>query len=304
MVEGDSTYPIIISATSQEGLYANAESLGRYLQKTTPKPNLGDLAFTLSKRRKLHRQIFVTSTSDINSLAENLRIEVQTSFEVPQTPKRVVLAFGGQTKKMVDMEKSLYESHPRIKNYIDECDKIVIKRGFLSLLPLIFQSEPLNEVVTLQCGTFAMQYACAKCWIDAGLHVEAIIGHSFGELTAMVVSGVLSLQDGLKLIASRAWLMATKWGPERGTMLVVHGSRNTVRNVVAKVNASSAEPEIEIACYNAPSSQVVVGGSLAIDRTGSLLNSDPAFSGTRFPLKFDKRHSRRSRSGFSITNLL
>ena len=281
MVEGDSTYPIIISATSQEGLYANAESLGRYLQMTTPKPKLGDLAFTLSKRRKLHRQIFVTSTSDINSLAENLRIEVQTSFEVPQTPKRVVLAFGGQTKKVVNMEKSLYESYPRIKNYINECDEVITKLGFLSLLPSIFQSEPLNDVVTLQCGTFAMQYACAKCWIDAGLDVEAVIGHSFGELTAMVVSGVLSLQDGLKLIASRAWLMATKWGPERGTMLVVHGSRDTVRDLVAKVNASSAEPEIEIACYNAPSSQVVVGGSLAIDRTESLLNSDPAFSGTR-----------------------
>ena len=282
MVEGDSTYPIIISATSQEGLYANAESLGRYLQKTRPKPNLGDLAFTLSKRRKLHRQIFVTSTSDINSLAEKLRSEVQPSFEVSQTPKRVVLAFGGQTKKMVNMEKSLYDSQPRIKNYIDECDKIVTKLGFLSLVPSMFQSEPLNDVVTLQCGTFAMQYACAKCWIDAGLQVEAIIGHSFGELTAMVVSGILSLHDGLKLIASRAWLMATKWGPEKGTMLVVHGSRDTVRNVVVKVNASSAEPEIEIACYNAPSSQVVVGGSLAIDRTESLLDSDPAFSGTRY----------------------
>lgn len=75
--------------------------------------------------------------------------------------------------------------------------------------------------------------------------------------------------------------MATKWAPERGIMRIVHGSRDTIRNIVAKVNASSAEPEIEIACYNAPSSQVVVGGSLAIDRTRSLLNSDPAFSGTR-----------------------
>ncbi|MCJ1386179.1 hypothetical protein MMC17_009305 [Xylographa soralifera] len=281
MIEGDSTYPIIISATSQEGLYANAESLGRYIQKTTPKPNLGDLAFTLSKRRRPHRQILVTSTSNINSLAESLKNDAQTSFEVPQTPKRVVLAFGGQTKKTVNMEKSLYESHPRFKNYIDECDKIVTNLGFLPLLPSIFQSEPLNDVVTLQCGTFAMQYASAKCWIDAGLHVEAMIGHSFGELTAMIVSGVLSLRDGLKLIASRAWLMATKWGPERGTMLVIHGSRDSVRNVVAKVNASSTEPEIEIACFNAPSSQVVVGGSLAIDRTESLLNSDTAFSGTR-----------------------
>ena len=172
--EAGSTYPIIISAASQESLYANAENLSRYLQKITPKPNLGDVAFTLSKRRKLHRHVFVTSASDINSLAQILKNEARNSFEVPQTPKRVVLAFGGQTKKTVNMERSLYESQPRLRNYIDECDKIVTNLGFSTLLPSIFQSEPLTDVVTLQCGTFAMQYACAKCWIDAGLQVAAM----------------------------------------------------------------------------------------------------------------------------------
>ena len=279
--EAGLTYPIIISAASKESLYANAATLGRYLQKSTPKPNLGDIAFTLSKRRKVHRQIFVTSTSDINDLAQTLQKEAQTSFEVPQTPKRIVLAFGGQTKKTVNMEKSLYESHPRLRDYINECDKIVMKLGFTTLLPSIFQSEPLTDVVTLQCGTFAMQYACAKCWIDAGLQVEAIIGHSFGELAAMVVSGVLSLWDGLKLIASRASLMATKWGSESGTMLVIHSSRGTVEDVIGNINVGSAEPEIEIACYNAPTSQVVVGSSLAVDRTESLLSTNPRFSGIR-----------------------
>ncbi len=279
--EAGSTYPIIISAASQESLHANAVTLGRYLEKTTPKPNLGDLAFTLSKRRKLHRQIFITSTSDINSLAQSLKNETQTPSEVPQTPKGVVLAFGGQTKKTVNMDKSLYESHPRLRDYINECDKVVTDLGFSTLLPSIFQSEPLTDVVTLQCGTFAMQYACAKCWIDAGLQVDAMIGHSFGELAAMVVSGVLSLHDGLKLIASRASLMATKWGPESGTMLVVHNTREMVQDMIASINADSAEPEVEIACYNAPSSQVVVGSSVAIDRTESLLKDNSRFSGTR-----------------------
>lgn len=279
--EAGSTYPIIISAASDESLYANAERLGRYLQKTTPKPKLDDVAFTLSKRRKLHRRAFVTSASDINNLAQSLRGEAITSFEVPQAPKRVVLAFGGQTKKTVNMDKGLYESHPRLRNYIDECDKIVTDLGFPTLLPSIFQPDPLGDVVTLQCGTFAVQYACAKCWIDAGLQVDAMVGHSFGELTAMVVSGILSLRDGINLIASRASLMATKWGPEKGTMLVIHSSREIVQDVIASINEGSVEAEIEIACYNAPSSQVVVGSSLAIDRTERLLNENSRFSGIR-----------------------
>lgn len=276
------TYPILMSAASPESLHAAAQDLSRYLEQTRPKPRLGDVAFTLSKRRKLHRRAFVTCTSNLDDLAQCLKCEASHVFEVPQAPKPIVLAFGGQTKRTVNMDRSLYETIPPLKSYIDECDVIVQSLGFSTIIPAIFQSEPLTDVVTLQCGTFAMQYACGKCWVDAGLEVAAMIGHSFGELTALVAAGVLSLRDGLKLIASRACLMSTKWGTESGTMLVIHASRDTVHSIIASVSeGSSTQPQIEVACYNAPSSQVVVGCSLAIDGTERLLASDPRFSGVR-----------------------
>jgi len=276
------TYPILMSAASQESLHAVAQDLSRYLQQIRPKPYLGDVAFTLSRRRKLHRRAFVACTSDLDDLVQCLKSEASHGFEVPQAQKPVVLAFGGQTKRTVNMDRSLYETIPPLKSYIDECNVIVQSLGFSTILPAIFQPEPLTDVVMLQCGTFAMQYACAKCWIDAGLEVAAIIGHSFGELTAMVAAGVLSLRDGLKLIASRASLMSTKWGTESGTMLVIHAGRDTVQSIIASINeGSSTQPQIEVACYNAPSSQVVVGSSLAIDGTESLLARDPRFSGVR-----------------------
>ena len=281
VADTESTYPIIFSAVSQESLCANTTSLNHYLQKKELRPSLKDLAFTLSKRRKLHRRAFVFSTSSLDDLTRSLENEAQTSFELPQNPKPVVLAFGGQTKRNVNLEKGLYDHYPRLKKYIDECDGIVQDLGFSTLLPSIFSSEPLADIVLLQCGTFAMQYACARCWIDAGLQVEAVIGHSFGELTAMVVSGVLSLRDGLKLIASRASLMVTKWDAERGIMLVIHSSREAVQSVVTSINTNGREPDIEIACYNASSSHVVVGSSLAIDRTEALLKSDSRFTSIR-----------------------
>lgn len=280
--QAEPTYPILMSAASPESLHAAAQDLSRYLQQTRPKPRLGDVAFTLSRRRKLHRRALVACTSNIDDLAQCLKSEASHVFEVPQAQKPIVLAFGGQTKRTVNMDGSLYETIPSLKSYIDECDVIVQNLGFSTILPAIFQSEPLADVVTLQCGTFAMQYACGKCWIDAGIEVAAIIGHSFGELTALVVAGVLSLRDGLKLIASRASLMSTKWGTESGTMLVIHASRDTVQSIINSVNeGSSTQPQIEVACYNAPSSQVVVGSSLAVDETQSLLARDPRFSGVR-----------------------
>ena len=119
-----------------------------------------------------------------------------------------------------------------------------------------------------------MQYACAKSWIDAGLEIAAVIGHSFGELKAMVVAGVLSLHSGLKLIATRASLMATNWGSENGTILAIHINRENVQSMIASINGGSTEPQIEMACYNAPASQVVVGSSSAIEQTESLLAKD------------------------------
>ena len=202
-------------------------------------------------------------------------------METPRIPKSVVLAFGGQTKKSVGMDRALYESCLPLRNYIEECDRIVIDLGHQTLLPSIFDPDPLTSAITLQCGTFAMQYACAKCWIDAGLRVEAMIGHSFGELTAMVVSGALSLPDGLKLIACRASLMETKWGEEKGIMLVIQSSRVIVQEIIDSINTDGIALDVEIACYNAPTSQVVVGSASAIDQTEKLLLTDPRYSGIR-----------------------
>ena len=280
----DATYPIIISAASKESLIAYVNTLELHLQRAVPKPSLGDLAFTLSEKRKCHRHAFVTTASDVTSLTQSFRPGSANYVEVPQTPKRVVLAFGGQSKQTVGLEETFYNSHPRLQNYIHSCNDILTNLGFSPILPTMFQSEPISDVVALQCGTFTLQYASARCWIDAGLKVDGLVGHSFGELTGLVVSGILSLQDGLKLIATRASLMKSKWGPERGTMLAIHTDRETVQAIVDKVRTSVEKPEIEIACYNAPSSQVVVGSSSSIAHAETLLKNESRFQGVRSQL--------------------
>lgn len=265
------TYPVTISAASRASLLANTKALETYLQQVTPKPNLGDLAFTLSERRRHHKHRFITTASDVTSLVQSLRTELHTCFEVAQKPRRVVLAFGGQSKQNVGLDETLYRSHPALRKNIDSCNDTLQSLNFPAIFPSVFQAEPIPDVVALQCGTFAVQYACAKTWIDAGLKVDAVIGHSFGELTAMAISGILSLPDCLKLVVSRASLMQSKWGEERGTMLAIFASHKTVQGVIDTINTGAANLEIEIACYNAPSSQVVVGSKSSIAQVESFL---------------------------------
>jgi acyl transferase domain-containing protein/SAM-dependent methyltransferase len=279
-----SVYPIIISAASKETLYKNMGTLGQHLERSVPRPSPGDLAFTLSERRKHDRYCFTTTASEVIDLTESLKLarnDASAPVEVPLKSKRAVLAFGGQSKKNVGFEKGLYQSCPRLRSYIDSCNDIVTSLGFSPILPAVFQSEPIQDVVTLQCGTFAMQFACAMCWIDGGLEVSAVVGHSFGELTALVVSGVLSLPDGLKLIAGRASLMKSHWGPEKGTMLAVFSNFETVEAIINDIHSDPQEPDVEVACYNSPASHVLVGSSSAISRVENLLKENQRFEGIR-----------------------
>ena len=268
-------FPTLISAASETSLRNNVQSICRYLKQSREvKP--GDLSFTLSKKRKLHHFMCAMPTKDTQKLLDLLP-NVQTCFfEARKDLRKVVLAFGGQNKRIVDMPRSIYEAYPQFRRYVDECDNIIRGLGYSSIVPSLFETKPLNDIVALQCGTFVKQYATAACWIDGGLEVSAVIGHSFGELAAMVVAGILSLPDGLKLIASRAALMTTTWGPEKGAMLGLKADRKSTEDVISAMKSSSFE--VEIACFNAPSSHVIVGGTEDIEQVQNLLKSDIRFS--------------------------
>jgi acyl transferase domain-containing protein len=163
---------------------------------------------------------YITTASEIAGLQTDISAAIRPCHITPSS-KHVVLAFSGQSKQTIGLSETLYKSIPRLRHYIEECERILLTFGCPSIIPAIFQTSIITDPVLLQTGTMAVQYASAKCWMDAGIRPACIIGHSFGELSALAVSGVLSIEDTLKLVATRAQLMATKWGPERGTMLAI-----------------------------------------------------------------------------------
>ncbi|OOF91380.1 hypothetical protein ASPCADRAFT_177383 [Aspergillus carbonarius ITEM 5010] len=276
-------YPVLLSAASKESLRRYACELVSYILNSPPGMSVRDIAFTLSERRKHHQFRWATTAADLPSLVQHLRSDIQP-FEIPKKLRQVVLAFSGQSKLNVGLHPQLRETSPRFMVYIDTCSKILIELGYPDIRPALCKSEPIDDIVILQCGTFAVQYASAKCWLDGGLKVEAVIGHSLGELTALAVSGVLSLEDALKLVSYRARLMSSKWGRDRGIMLAIHADLGTVRNIISGVatatNSSDSEV-LEIACYNSMTSHVVVGNDSSISVTEMILENDPQYCSIR-----------------------
>jgi malonyl CoA-acyl carrier protein transacylase/SAM-dependent methyltransferase/acyl carrier protein len=114
--------------------------------------------------------------------------------------------------------------------------------------------------------------SCARSWLDSGLEVDTLLGHSFGQLTALCVAGSISLEDTFRLVAGRARLVRDSWGPDRGAMLAVECNRAELDHVVTQVNSEDGL-RVEVACYNGPQHFVLAGAAPSIARAAELCRS-------------------------------
>ena len=253
------SYPVMLSAKTESSLKSYQLSLARYLEQAKQQPSIYDISYTLSKLCKRHKNTTIVEATSTRSLIEALKTDEHQIYERDDKPDSVVLLLGGQHKRSIGLSKELYDRYPYFRAQIDECNAIVKEVGGSSIIPAIFESTDIGDTVVLQAGLVAVEYALAMTWIKAGLKVSAIVGHSLGELAGLAVSGMLTLRDCLKLVVARASLIQTKWTGEKGSMLAISASKQTVHELL-----TAAGLPIDVACYNSPTSQVVAGETAAI----------------------------------------
>lgn len=270
-------YPLILTANSSKSLGDNCARLRDYVSSFQQGPAssvniLADLTFNLSdKQNWTLPSMFATTVFSLSDLDNQLRaVASHPDSSLCQTnPKRnpIILIFGGQTARFVGLSKDVYDTSALLRKYLDECNEIIKSFGCRSIYPGIFETKPTDDVVSLQTMQFAMHYACARSWIACGLKVDCVLGHSFGQLVALTVAGILSLVHGLKLVHGRAVLMRDKWGPERGSMIALEADHRDAVSFISSVQKVSVSSDfgLEVACFNGPKSHVLVGSSAEID---------------------------------------
>ncbi|KAF6825536.1 Iterative polyketide synthase CazM 11 [Colletotrichum musicola] len=251
------------------------------------RPSLADVAFASSRQANpaLARRVVLTCDS-VDELETTLSRLARADASIPalatQQERPVVLCFGGQVSKFVGLDRRLHDSVTALRFYLAQCDSAISSLGLEGIYPDIFRRDPVEDTVKLQTMLFAMQYSCAKVWMDCGVEVAAVVGHSFGELTALCVSGTLSLRDAVKLVAGRSRVVRDLWGGDCGAMLAIEAELPVVEGLLADVNAGRDEADAaNIACYNGPRSFTLAGSTAAIDRLQNALSRGSSFSGLR-----------------------
>lgn len=279
-------YPFWFSGSEESHIRAYIAKLRGFLQQkiaSGTEPSLGDLSYQLSRQsnRALQRALLVDASS-CSDLVTKLDRNPAT-IQVPSA-RPVILAFGGQISTYVGLDREIYEGITVIKNYLDQCDAMCVSLGVGSIFPSIFQRSPIGNILQLQLALFSTQYSCAMAWMESGVKVTAAVGHSFGELTALCVSGGLSLKDAITMVAGRAQLIQNTWGAEKGSMIAVEGDLADVTTLLNKAKASIPESlsgkkvEPSIACYNGPRSFTLAGTAKVMEYVKTLADTDATFS--------------------------
>ena len=160
--------------------------------------------------------------------------------------------FPGQGAQFPGMAKDLYESSAEAKTLLEKANDIL---GF-RITDIMFNGtdEELKQTKVTQPAIFLHSVVLAK--ISDNFNPDMVAGHSLGEFSALVASGVLSFEDGLKLVSQRAMAMQKACEINPSTMAAILGLED---EVVEKICAEIDEVVVA-ANYNCPG-QLVISGS-------------------------------------------
>ncbi len=125
--------------------------------------------------------------------------------------------------------------------------------------------ETLRQTAYAQPALFAVELGLARLWQSWGFEPAVVLGHSVGQYSAACVAGVLSLEDGAKLMAERGRLFGSL--PAGGRMVAVFATAERVESLTDRF------PSLSVAAYNGANT-VLSGPAGDLDKAVTALTAD------------------------------
>ncbi len=175
----------------------------------------------------------------------------------------LAFVFPGQGSQSVGMLSALADSYPEVKQTFDRASD-ALGKDLWSLVANGPEQE-LNQTHNTQPAMLAAGFAVWEVWCKhTELRPAWMAGHSLGEYTALVCSGALSFEEGIKLVAARGQFMQQAVPAGVGAMAAILGLED---HQVVKVCADAAGTEVVSAVnFNAPGQVVIAGNAAAVEK--------------------------------------
>ncbi len=179
------------------------------------------------------------------------------------------LIFPGQGAQYVGMGKDFYDNYKECKEIFDQADDALS----MHLSKLIFEgpAEDLTQTSHSQLAIYVMSMAI-KQLID--VRPDTCAGLSLGEYSAVVASGRLSFEDGLKLVQARGQFMQEACVQNPGTMAVVLGLPEALVDGI--IHDMQGKHKVWVANLNCPRQVVLAGTKEGIAAAGPIMKEKGA----------------------------
>ena len=261
---GSSVSTLVVSGRTTQRVGSWASALADWMESDSARATLADVAYTLIHQRAHHSNSAMVCAVDRAQAVAGLRAVaagvsapgVVLPRETPAGPG-IVFVYSGQGAQWAGMGQQLMADEPAFAAAVAELEPVFAEHAGFSLRQVLVDGEPLVGIDRIQPVLVGMHLALTKLWRSYGVEPDAVIGHSMGEVSAAVVAGALSPEEGLRVITTRSRLMSRLSG--QGAMALLELDASATEELIA------GHSNITLAVFASPRQTVIAGPPAEVD---------------------------------------
>ncbi len=188
--------------------------------------------------------------------------------------------FPGQGAQYVGMGRDLYQAFPEARNVFDVASHVLD----VDIKTFCFDGpeESLKQTAITQPAIFAHSMAAFQVLKKRGFQPQVVAGHSVGELAALVAAGVVTLEDGFRVVCVRGQAMQTAGKKRPGAMAAIIGMADeAISDLCGQVQKIGL---VTPANFNCPGQVVISGEEKAIDAAMAEAKNNGAKHAIKLPV--------------------
>ena len=172
---------------------------------------------------------------------------------------KIGFLFPGQGAQTVGMGKDLYDNFEEYRNVYNKVKEIT----GIDVADITFnKEEELNQTKNTQICILTMSLAILELLKKENIESEISSGLSLGEYSALINSGAISFEDGVKIIKKRGELMQEFCPEGDWSMVAILGlDEEKINEICKNIKSGFIAP----ANYNCPGQIVISGEKKAIE---------------------------------------